>query len=311
MVIHDRSYARWEGDRSGAVRAAPVIAEQGIKKGMATIFRRKLIAVVLTILAFGPFVAGLILMYARYYVLANIEEFPEVAEFFQFEEIRVMTTVNPEYLFFYMCQVQWVFMMVACLMVGAGLVAEDRRDNALELYLSRPVTLAQYLLGKFCAIAFYLAILSVVPATVGVLAQMSLSWNEPGELARLGKLLPRTLAAGAVWVAVPSLLILAASSLAKKARNAAISFVAFLFLLEGPVSNALTEILNQPHFMLLSFRHNLAKTVSFLLGHVDYLDPGDPGGVVAVWQSGVVLAGWCLLCLWLVRRRVQPVEIVA
>ena len=30
MVIHDRSYARWDGDRSGHVRAVPVIAEQGM-----------------------------------------------------------------------------------------------------------------------------------------------------------------------------------------------------------------------------------------------------------------------------------------
>jgi ABC-type transport system involved in multi-copper enzyme maturation permease subunit len=306
MVIHDRSYARWDGDRTTRVRAVPVITEQGIRKGAAIIFRRKLFAVVTTILAFGPFVAGLVLMYARYYVLANVQDFPEIAQFFEHEDVRVMTTMNPEYVFFYLCYVQWVFMMLACLVVGAGLVAEDRRDNALELYLARPVTVVQYLLGKFFTIAFFLAILSVVPATIGVLAQMSLSWNEPEELKRLAVLLPRTIIAGSVWVMVPSLLILAASSLVKKARNAAIVFFAFLFVLEGPVSNMLREILNNDSFWLLSFRHNLWQVVRWLLGDHEHLVTTTP-----VWQSAVVLAGWCALLMWIIRRRVRPVEIVA
>jgi ABC-type transport system involved in multi-copper enzyme maturation permease subunit len=306
MVIHDRSYARWDGDRTTRVRAVPVIIEQGIRKGAAIIFRRKLFAVVTTILAFGPFVAGLVLMYARYYVLANVQDFPEVAPFFQLEDVRVMTTMNPEYVFFYLCYVQWVFMMLACLVVGAGLVAEDRRDNALELYLARPVTVVQYLLGKFFTIAFFLAILSVVPATIGVLAEMSLSWNQPEELKRLAVLLPRTIIAGSVWVMVPSLLILAASSLVKKARNAAIVFFAFLFVLEGPVSNMLREILNNDSFWLLSFRHNLWQVVRWLLGDHEHLVTTTP-----VWQSAVVLAVWCALLMWIIRRRVRPVEIVA
>ena len=104
---------------------------------------------------------------------------------------------------------------------------------------------------------------------------------------------------------MPSLVVLGASSLALKARNAAVGFVAFLLLLEGPVSNILREVFHNDHFWLLSFRHNLGQVVAALLGYGEYALE-----TVPVWQSAAVLAGWCGLCLFLLLRRVRPVEIV-
>lgn len=305
MAVYDRSYARWDGDKQRPVRAAPVIAAAGIRKGAAIIFRRKLIAVLLVIAAFGPFVAGLLFMYLRYYLLANIAEYPQFQDFVTDSEVKALTTVNPEMLFFYLGRMQWIFVFLACLMVGAGLISEDRRANALELYLSRPVTVAQYVCGKFLTIAFFIGLVTLVPATLLVLAQLSISWSEPGEIGRLIELLPRTLAAGAAYILVPSLVVLGASSLALKARNAAVGFVAFLLLLEGPVSNILRAVFHDDHFWLLSFRHNLGQVVAWLLGYADYAIASVP-----VWQSALVLAGWCVLCLVLLLRKVRPVEIV-
>lgn len=304
MAVYDRSYARWDGDRERPVRAVPVIASAGVRKGVTIIFRRKIFAVLLTIAAFGPFVAGLLLMYARYYVMANMAD-TEFARAFDDPDFRAMTTVNGQSVAFYMLQMQWIFVFMACLLVGAGLVSEDRRANALELYLARPVTVAQYMLGKFGAIAFFIGIVTVVPATLGILAQMSLSAAEPGELGRLGRLMLRTWGAGAVLVTVPSLLVLAASSLSMKARNAAIGWVAFIVLLEGPITNIPREIFAEDRFYLLSFFHNVGRVCGEVLGH-DLI-----GTDVPVWQSGAVLAGWAVLCLIVIRRRVRPVEIVA
>ncbi len=304
MAVYDRSYSRWDGDRDRPVRAVPVIAAAGVRKGVTIIFRRKLFAVMLTIAAFGPFVAGLLLMYARYYVMANMADMP-IAEAFDDPEFRAMTTVNAESLSFYMLRMQSVFVFMACLLVGAGLVAEDRRANALELYLARPVTVMQYVLGKFGAIGFFIALVTVVPASLAILAQMSLSAAEPGELARLSELMLRAWGAGAVLVMVPSLLVLAASSLALKARNAAIGWVAFMFLLEGPITNIPQEIFNDDRFFLLSFFHNVGRVCDAILGH-DAITTD-----VSVWQCAAVLAGWCVLCLMTIRRRVRPVEVVA
>ena len=82
---------------------------------------------------------------------------------------------------------------------------------------------ASNLLGKFGVIAFYVALITVIPASILVFVQLSVSWSEPGEIARLLGLLVRTLLSGAVWVAIPALTILTASSLADRARNAAMT----------------------------------------------------------------------------------------
>ena len=74
----------------------------------------------------------------------------------------------------------------------------------------------------------------------------------------------------------------------------------------APVSNMLREILNNDSFWLLSFRHNLWQVVRWLLGDHEHLVTTTP-----VWQSAVVLAAWCALLMWIIRRRVRPVEIVA
>lgn len=307
MVIHDRSYSRWDGDRTRPVKAVPVILESGIKRGVATLFRRKIPALLLILGAYGSFVFFLGLIYFRYYVMQNAEKFPGgVAEAMQQEGIRAMTTASAETVFFYLFTMQWPFVLMACVMIGSGLISQDRRENALELYLSRPVTVRQYLLGKLGTIAFFIAIVTLVPALVLLLAQLSLSWGEPGEAGRLLGLIGRTLLAGTLWVAMPSIMITTASSLTQKARNAAILWLGVVIMLEFFISNILREVFANDSFYLLQVGFNVRQLAAWILG-----DTKDLLLTVPLWQSAAVLAGWCALCIPLMLKRVRPVEIVA
>lgn len=306
MVIHDRSYSRWKGDRSTPVPAAALVLQAGIRRGVATLFRRKLPAVGLLMASFGPFLFFLGVIYVRAYILGNLDQYPAFAEWAQDDELAAMTTANPEWVYNYMFLAQWVFVAIACVLLGAPLIAEDRRANALELYLSRPVTARQYLLGKLGAIAVFVAAVTVVPAAVLILAQISVSWNDGAELLRLVELLLRTLLAGAVWVAIPSLTITTASSLTDRARNAAILWLGVVFMLEFVVSNILREVFNADGFWLLQFGFNVRQVINAVLGNdVDLVT------TVPVWASALVLAGWVVLCLRVLRARVRPVEVVA
>src|SRR5918992_147182 len=47
--------------------------------------------------------------------------------------------------------------------VGSGLIADDIRANALQLYLSRPITRTQYIAGKAAILMATLAVVTVVP----------------------------------------------------------------------------------------------------------------------------------------------------
>jgi ABC-type transport system involved in multi-copper enzyme maturation permease subunit len=307
MVIHDRSYSRWKGDKTAPVRATTVIVRAGLRRGIATLFRRKLPAILLILGAFGPFVFALGFLFVRHYILNNVDAFPEeIVRGLQSRELTEMTSANGENVYGYMFIVQWPFVLLACVLLGAGLVAEDRRANALELYLSRPMSLREYLAGRFGTIATFVAAVTVIPAALLVLVQLSLNWTLEGEAGRLSGLLLRTLLSGAIWVAVPSLLILATSSLCERARNAAILFLGIVVLLEFVASNILVEVFGNPSFYLLQIGFNCRQVGAWILD-----DPNDILSAVPVWQSAVVLAAWIAGCLTIMWRRVRPVEIVA
>jgi ABC-type transport system involved in multi-copper enzyme maturation permease subunit len=309
MVIHDRSYSRWKGDRAAPVAAASVILQAGLRRGVATLFRRKLPAIILILAAYGPFLFGLGFIFVRFYILSRAADFGEVAQVFEQAEVAEMTQVNGENIWFYLFMMQWPFVLLVCVLLGSGLIAEDRRANALELYLSRPVSVRQYLLGKFATIATFIAAVTVVPALILILAQVSVAWGEGlGEVWRLLLMMLRTVAAGALWVGVPALLILTASSLTQKARNAAILWMAVVIMLEFVASNILIEIFRNDSFFLMQIGFNIRQLGAWILGNTN---PKDFEVDVPLWQSAAVLAGWCLLCIRTLHRRVRPVEVVA
>jgi len=306
MVIHDRSYARWNGSREGPVNAVAVILQAGMRRGVATLFRRKIPAVLLILTAFGPFVFFLIAIYGRYYVLNNAANFGGLAEEMRGSELAQMTTANGETVYTYMFVFQWAFVLVTCVLLGSGLVAEDRRANALELYLARPVTVRQYLLGKLATIGSFIAMVTVLPTMILLLAALSLSWGEPGEAARVLGLMARTVAAGAVWVAVPSMLIVTASCLTERARNAAILWLGVVVMLEFVISNILLEIFDEQSFLLLQPSFSIRQIMTWILG-----DTVDFNAAVPLWQSVAVLLAWAAFCIPTMLRRVKPVEVVA
>jgi ABC-type transport system involved in multi-copper enzyme maturation permease subunit len=306
MVIHDRSYSRWKGDRNAPVPATSVIFEAAIKRAAASIFRRKIPAVLLILLGFGPFLFFFGAMLVKSYVVGNAAQYPEFAEALQSSKFGDMLSWGPNWVYFYMFLWQWPLVLLTCILVGSGLVAEDRRANALEMYLSRPVTVRQYLGGKFAAIAFYVALVTVIPATILGLTQLSVSWQQPGEFTRLAGVILRTIVGGAVWVAVPSLTILAASSLADRARNAAILWLGVVVMLEFVASNILQAVFQVDAFYLLQIGFNVRQVLNWVLDNQT-----DLVLTVPVWASALVLAGWVLLCLRILTARVKPVEVVA
>ncbi|HTE05385.1 MAG TPA: hypothetical protein VK824_04245, partial [Planctomycetota bacterium] len=111
MVIHDRSYSRWKGDRDGSVPGAAVILQAGLRRGVATLFRRKIPAVILILLAFGPFVFAFGFLLVRFYILTNIGQFPGPASALQDPEVAAVSQVSAENVYTYLFLVQWPFVM--------------------------------------------------------------------------------------------------------------------------------------------------------------------------------------------------------
>ena len=129
MPIHDQGYQRYAGSRARTGVAWQVIARAGIRTVLA---ERKFLALML--LAWVPFLVRAV----QVYVAANYSQ----ASFLQpkGETFR-------EFL-----ETQALFVFFITIYVGAGLIASDRRANALQLYLAKPLSRWEYVAGKMAVL---------------------------------------------------------------------------------------------------------------------------------------------------------------
>ena len=65
-----------------------------------------------------------------------------------------------------------IFVFFVTVYVGAGLIANDRRANALQIYLSKPLTRAEYVFGKLAILMTFLLLVTWVPAIVLLIVQI-------------------------------------------------------------------------------------------------------------------------------------------
>ncbi|MSO30571.1 MAG: hypothetical protein EXQ48_06435 [Acidobacteria bacterium] len=64
----------------------------------------------------------------------------------------------------------WAFFITVY--VGSGLIANDRRANALQIYLSKPLSRLEYIFGKLAILIVFLLLVTGVPGLVLLLLQV-------------------------------------------------------------------------------------------------------------------------------------------
>jgi hypothetical protein len=224
MPVYDRSYRRWDGElKRRALRFVPIVA-MGVKSALSTkggwFF---------TLLLRGFMVASivptLILFFANY-ALAYRPDFllPEFLDFL--DRLAPYRSVQHPLL----TRMNVLFLMVYTVLFGSGLIAKDRASGALPLYLSRPLTLADYVLGKAGIIGWFIAAFTIFPNLV-LWAFGMLSDAREHALAEALPLLAPIVLQNAAVIAVYSLTILAVSSLCRRPMFAGlIWFTLVIFL---------------------------------------------------------------------------------
>jgi hypothetical protein len=196
-----------------------------------------------------------------------------------------------------------ILLMVLVTVFGAsGLVANDLRTGAILVYLSRPLTQRDYILGKLgVPMALNLA-LTLVPGlalyAAGLLLapeqylQWSLAWIAPA-------IVVHSLAGSLVL----SLLTLALSSLSKSARVAGLAFAGVFFGLET-MRALLQAVFDRNEAVLLSLWAGL-KALS-----VAFFGVEDRALQIAWFWPLLVLTLLSIGCLFVLHARVRAVEIV-
>lgn len=195
------------------------------------------------------------------------------------------------------------FTLLLTIFGGAGLVANDLRTGAIVMYLARPLTRRDYVLGKLgvtlllnLAVTFLPALVLYVVA-LGLAPDLFLHWS-------LAWIAPAIALHALVISLSISLLGLAVSALTRRATAAGIGLFAFVAGLDL-VRQVLVRGFDRPEATLLSLQDNLRNLARALFGLTDRSD------AVSWMASLAVLALLALGCLFVLRQRVRAVEIVS
>src|SRR3954470_7279034 len=153
MPIHDQGYRRYGGGKA-AGRGWTVIATAGIRTVLA---KKSFIGLML--LAWFPFIVRAVQIYAA----ANL---PQAAF------LKPTTETFRQFL-----EQQEIFVFFVTVYIGAGLIANDPRANALQIYLSKPLTRGEYIMGKLAILMTFLLLVTWVPAIVLLIVQIAFAGN--------------------------------------------------------------------------------------------------------------------------------------
>jgi ABC-2 type transport system permease protein len=279
MPIHDQGYRRYGGDRSARGAAWIVIARAILRNVLAN---RKFLALLLA--AWGQFVIRVAQIYAS-------TNFPQVAF------LAPTAQTFRDFLEF-----QDLFVFFLTIFVGAGLIANDRRANALQIYLSKPLTRFEYVAGKATALAALLLLVTWVPAILLLVVQILFA----GSFAFVQKnayLFPAITVYSFLEVLLATLAMLALSSMSKSARFVAIMYAGVMIF-----TNALYGVLR---FAVRSDGASLISPTQSLAQLGDIIFRLEPRHATPGWLSVLALVLLMAASVVILERRVRGVEVVA
>jgi hypothetical protein len=185
-------------------------------------------------------------------------------------------------------------------------ISKDFANNAVQLYLSRPMSRAEYLVGKVSSIAALLSLTTWIPALILWIIQAQLQGNGWGweNLWIAGAII----IAGLLWIALISLLSMALAVWVRWRIAATALMIAVFFLLPG-IGEAFDLVLRANWGRLLNFPYLITIIWAELFrlpGRERHIAGFD---AVPLWAAWASLLTVCAFCVWVLHRRLQAREV--
>jgi ABC-2 type transport system permease protein len=279
VPIHDQGYRRYGGAKARTGTGWMVITRAGLR----TFFAKRAFLGLLLV-AWFPFFVRAVQIYAA----ANLPQAqflaPTAETFRQFLDQ------------------QQIFVFFITVYVGAGLIANDRRANALQIYLSKPLTRAEYIFGKLAILMIFLSLVTWLPAIVLLIVQISFA----GNFAFLAKnlfLFPAITVFSFISVTMVAAAMLALSSLSNSSRYVGILYAAVIFFTQA-VYGVVYAATRSSAMSWISFSANLSQIGDVIFRQTPKYDTPWP-------VSLLMIIGLIALSALVLDRRVRGVEVVA
>jgi ABC-2 type transport system permease protein len=278
MPIHDQGYRRYGGRRAPHGQTWWVIARAGI---MNMLRQRRFLGLLL--FAWSPFIVRAV----QLYVASNFQQ----ASF-----LAASAETFREYL-----GQQSIFVFFVTIFVGAGLIANDRRANALQIYLSKPLARTEYIVGKLVTLVVFLVGVTWVPAMLLLVLQIMFA-GSTAFVARNLYLFPAITLYSLAQVFTSAFAMLALSSMSKSSRFVGVMYAGIIFF-TAAMYNAVRAMTGSSAFAWLSPQDCL-EIIGNAIFRVrsGYVIPVP----VAVLSLVVIIVG----SIAILERRVRGVEVV-
>jgi ABC-2 type transport system permease protein len=216
---------------------------------------------------------------------------------------------------FFMSLLGWQSMLALFLasFIGPGLVSPDLANNALSLYLARPFSRVEYVIGKMSVLAILMSLMTWVPGLLLFGLQGYLEgWQWMRDNARLAS---GMFFGSWVWILLLALLALALSAWVKwKPAAGGLMFgVFFVGSAFGAVINAVQRtrwgnLFNVGHLIGVVWVRLFEGSNQTTNGAVFFRAAQDE--VLPLWTCWAALTVLALICLYMLARKIRGAEVV-
>jgi ABC-2 type transport system permease protein len=203
---------------------------------------------------------------------------------------------------FFMLLFSWQALpaFLVAVIVSPSLIAADLSNNALPLYLSRPIDRSEYVLGKMAVLAILLSPMTWVMGLAIFILQAYFEGGGWGlENYRIGM---AYLVGHIAWIVVISMLTLAISAWVRFKPAARGALFAIIFILAG-FAQAVNGVTRTSFGDLIHLVRAINSVVMSLFG------APTPSGL-PVSLNWFTLVGVTALSIWLINRKLRPHEVV-
>lgn len=285
MAVYERIYKRYLGELTPRWTRFLILPRYTLRD----VFSSKLLLGFFVICFLGPF-----LFAAGIYVRHNVA-FLEV-----FSGLPLDQWVIDGKFFRWFMGFQAFLAFVLALFVGPGLVSRDLANNGLALYLSRPMSRWEYVLGKLSVLALLLSPMTWLSGWLLYALQSNLAGD--GWFAENLEIVVGMFVGSWVWILTISLLALALSAWVK--WRAVATFLMLMIFIGGAFFAALIDALFGVPWMNMV---NLSLSMNTLWDHLLGLPPESEIPLTAAWLA---ILGTSALSLFLLNRKIRAYEVV-
>lgn len=291
MAVYKRTYKAYNGALTPSWSRFTVLT----RYGLSTLFNSRPFTAY-TVLCFLPFLVGLGFIYivhsAAAQALLNVG--------------RAMpgTVNNVWFLSFLGIEAGMGFILAAW--GGPGMITKDCANHSVQLYLSRPISRTEYLVGKVSVLAALLSVTTWIPALILFFVKAELQGH--------GWLWDNLWIAGSIvlscliWIAIISLVSMAVAVWVKW-RIAATALMLGVFFLLPAIGQVLDAILRTQWGSLINITHMMSIVWAHLF-RLKAIERHSSGfDVVPLWAAWASLLSVCAACFWLLDRKLRAREV--